>query len=94
MRQLGGFYGCLLLCLCIAGALACTLGGCAQQERPPLSFADQQALAANRQCRADATQMNNEWRGDTSYFPWRAYYEMCMKRFEISDEQMRRLRLP
>ena len=70
------------------------LGGCVQQQRQPLSFDDQQALAANRQCRAEATQMNNEWRGDTSYFPWRSYYNMCMRRFEVSDEQMRRLRLP
>ena len=82
--------GSLLLCLCLGGALY----GCAVQERPPLSFDDQQALAADRQCRADATQMNNEWRGNTSYFPWRSYYDMCMRRFEVTDEQMRRLRLP
>lgn len=84
------FNCCLLLCLCLGGALY----GCAVQERPPLSFDDQQALAADRQCRADATQMNNEWRGNTSYFPWRSYYDMCMRRFEVTDEQMRRLRLP
>ena len=90
MLKIRGFYGCLLLCLCLGGLLC----GCAAQERPPLSFDDQQALAANRQCRADATQMNNEWRGDTSYFPWRAYYDMCMRRFEVTDEQMRRLHLP
>ena len=84
------FNGSLLLCLCLGGALY----GCAVQERPPLSFDDQQALAADRQCRADATQMNNEWRGNTSYFPWRSYYDMCMRRFEVTDEQMRRLRLP
>ena len=82
--------GSLLLCLCLGAALY----GCAAQERPPLSFDDQQALAANRQCRADATQMNNEWRGNTSYFPWRSYYDMCMRRFEVTDEQMRRLHLP
>lgn len=70
------------------------LGGCTPQQRPPLTFDDQQALAANRQCRSEATQMNNEWRGDTSYFPWRAYYDMCMRRFEVSDEQMRKLGLP
>ena len=81
-----------LLLLCLTAGL--WLGGCAQQQRQPLSFDDQQALAANRQCRAEATQMNNEWRGDTSYFPWRSYYNMCMRRFEVSDEQMRRLRLP
>ena len=90
MQKLRVFYGCLLLCLCLGGFLC----GCVAQERPPLSFDDPQALAANRQCRADATQMNNEWRGDTSYFPWRAYYDMCMRRFEVSDEQMRRLHLP
>ena len=82
--------GSLLLCLCLGTALC----GCAVQERPPLSFDDQQALAADRQCRADATQMNNEWRGNTSYFPWRSYYDMCMRQFEVTDEQMRRLRLP
>ena len=82
---------CLLLCLCLGGAL---YGRAVQQERPQLSFDDQQALAADRQCRADATQMNNEWRGNTSYFPWRSYYDMCMRRFEVTDEQMRRLRLP
>ena len=81
---------CLLICLCLVGVLC----GCTHQLRPPLSFDDQQALAANKQCRADASQMNNEWRGDTSYFPWRSYYDMCMRRFEGSDEQMRRLRLP
>lgn len=79
-----------LLCL----ALVLTAAGCAPRERRPLSFDDQQALAANRECRAQATQMNNEWGGDTSYATWRAYYDMCMSRFEISDEQMRRLRLP
>ena len=90
MRKLRWICGCLLLCLCLGGALC----GCTAQQRPPLSFDDQQALAANRQCRADATQMNNEWRGDTSYFPWRSYYDMCMRRFEVTDEQMRRLHLP
>lgn len=82
--------GSLLLCLCLGAGLY----GCAVQERPPLSFDDQQALAADRQCRADATQMNNEWRGNTSYFPWRSYYDMCMRRFEVTDEQMRMLHLP
>lgn len=67
---------------------------CVPRERQPLSFDDQQALVANRQCRDEATQMNREWRGDTSYFPWRAYYDMCMKRFDVTNEQMRRLGLP
>ncbi|WP_374281472.1 hypothetical protein [Desulfovibrio sp.] len=82
--------GSALLCLFLGGAVC----GCTPQQRPPLSFDDQQALAANRQCRDEASQMNSEWRGDTSYFPWRAYYNMCMRRFEVSDEQLRRLRLP
>ena len=82
--------GYMLLCLCLGGML----GGCVAHERAPLTVDDQQALAADRQCRADATQMNNEWRGDTSYFPWRSYYDMCMRRFEITDEEMRRLHLP
>lgn len=90
MRIMRAVGGCLLIWLC----LGATLWGCTARQRPPLSFDDQQALAANRQCRADATQMNSEWRGDTSYFPWRAYYNMCMRRFEVSDEQMRRLGLP
>ena len=90
MRVLRAFYCCLLVCLCL-GLVLC---GCTPRERAPLSFDDQQALAANRQCRADATQMNNEWRGNTSYTPWRAYYDMCMKRFAVTDEQMRRLGLP
>lgn len=81
----------LLACCVFASAFAC---GCAARERAPLTFDDQQALAANQQCRDEATQMNNEWRGNTSYFPWRAYYEMCMKRFDVSDEQMRKLHLP
>ena len=86
------FFGSGLLALFLtAGFLTY---GCAPRERPPLTFDDHQALAANQQCRAEATQMNTEWRGDTSYFPWRAYYNMCMKRFEISDAQMRKLRLP
>ncbi|WP_300551769.1 hypothetical protein [Desulfovibrio sp.] len=90
--QKDSFAGSGLLALCLmAGFLAC---GCAPRERPPLTFDDQQALAANQQCRAEATQMNNEWRGDTSYFPWRAYYDMCMRRFEISDAEVRKLRLP
>ena len=90
--QKHSFVGRCLLALCLAaGVLAC---GCTPRERPPLTFDDQQALAANQQCRAEATQMNNEWRGDTSYFPWRAYYDMCMRRFEVTDEQMRTLHLP
>ena len=82
--------GLLALCL-MSGFLAC---GCTPRERPPLTFDDQQALAANQQCRDEATQMNNEWRGNTSYAPWRAYYDMCMSRFGISDQQMRKLWLP
>lgn len=81
-----------LLALCLTvGCIAC---GCTPRERPPLTFDDQQALAANQQCRAEATQMNNEWRGNTNYAPWRAYYNMCMSRFGITDQQMRRLWLP
>ena len=85
------FVGSGLLALCLmAGLLAC---GCAHRERPPLTFDDQQALAANQQCRAEATQMNPEWRGDTSYFPWRAYFDMCMRRMGVSKDAMRRMRL-
>ena len=92
VMQKNSFVGSGLLALYLmTGLLAC---GCTPRERPSLTFDDQQALAANQQCRAEATQMNNEWRGDTSYFPWRSYYEMCMRRFEISDAEMRKLRLP
>lgn len=83
---------CVTTLLCLALGLA--VAGCAPRERRPLSFDDQQALAANKECRAQASQMNDEWRGNTSYGPWRAYYDMCMSRFEISDKQMRRLGLP
>lgn len=80
----------LLLCLVLPLAVA----ACVPRQQQPLSFDDQQALAAHRQCREDATQMNPEWRGNTGYAPWRAYYDMCMRRFEITDAQMRRLWLP
>lgn len=76
---------CLGLVLCLAA--------CAPQERCPLTFEEQQDLEAYHQCRREATSMNPEWRGDTSYFPWRAYFDMCMRRMGVSDEQMRRMRI-
>ena len=81
----------LMLALCLA--LVLCLGACAPRERRPLTFEEQQDLEAYRQCRREATSMNPEWRGDTSYFPWRAYFDMCMKRMGVSNEQMRRMRI-
>ena len=37
--------------------------------------------------------MNPEWRGDTSYFPWRAYFDMCMRRMGVSDERMKHMHI-
>lgn len=81
----------LMLALCLA--LVLCLGACTHHERRPLTFEEQQDLEAYWQCRREATSMNPEWRGDTSYFPWRAYFDMCMKRMGVSNEQMRRMRI-
>ncbi|MDD4701766.1 MAG: hypothetical protein PHI96_06050 [Desulfovibrio sp.] len=79
----------LTVALCLA--LVLCLGACAPQERRPLTFEEQQDLDAYWQCRREATSMNPEWRGDSSYFPWRAYFDMCMRRMGVSDQQMRRM---
>lgn len=85
----GRFLPVMALCL----ALVLSLGACAPRERRPLTFEEQQDLEAYRQCKREATSMNPEWRGDTSYFPWRAYFDMCMRRMGVSDERMRRIRI-
>ena len=81
------------LALCLALALALCLGACAPREHRPLTFEEQQDLEAYRQCKREATSMNPEWRGDTSYFPWRAYFDMCMRRMGVSNERMRHMRI-
>ena len=85
----GRFLPVMALCL----ALVLSLGACAPREQRPLTFEEQQDLEAYRQCKREATEMNPEWRGDTSYFPWRAYFDMCMRRMGVSDERMRRIRI-
>ena len=80
-----------ILALCLA--LALCLGACAPREHRPLTFEEQQDLEAYRQCKREATSMNPEWRGDSSYFPWRAYFDMCMRRMGVSDERMRHMRI-
>jgi hypothetical protein len=83
------FLSVMALCL----ALALCLGACAPREHRPLTFEEQQDLEAYRQCKREATSMNPEWRGDTSYFPWRAYFDMCMRRMGVSDERMKQMRI-
>ena len=85
----GRFLPVMALCL----ALALGLGACAPREHRPLTFEEQQDLEAYRQCKREATSMNPEWRGDTSYFPWRAYFDMCMRRMGVSNERMRHMRI-
>ena len=80
-----------VMALCLA--LALSLGACAPREHRPLTFEEQQDLEAYRQCKREATSMNPEWRGDTSYFPWRAYFDMCMRRMGVSDERMRHMHI-
>lgn len=83
------FWPILALCL----VLALSLGACAPREHRPLTFEEQQDLEAYRQCKREATSMNPEWRGDSSYFPWRAYFDMCMRRMGVSDERMRHMHI-
>ena len=45
----------LLLALCLAGLTAC-----APRHSAPLTFEEQQALAAKQQCSEDASAMNSE----------------------------------
>ncbi|WP_291439180.1 hypothetical protein [Desulfovibrio sp.] len=85
----GGGRMALVLCLVLAACLC----SCAPREQRPLTFEEQQDIEAYRQCRREATAMNPEWRGDTSYFPWRAYFNMCMRRMGVSEESMRRMRM-
>ena len=85
----GRFLPVMVLCL----ALALSLGACAPREHRPLTFEEQQDLEAYRQCKREATSMNPEWRGDTSYFPWRAYFDMCMRRMGVCDERMKHMRI-
>ena len=86
-RVKGGVRAVLVLCLVLAGGL----GACAPREQPPLTFEEQQDLDAYHQCRREASEMNPEWRGNTSYAPWRAYFDMCMRRMGVSKEAMRRM---
>ena len=83
------YWPALALCL----VLALSLGACAPREHRPLTFEEQQDLEAYRQCKREATSMNPEWRGDSSYFPWRAYFDMCMRRMGVSDERMRHMHI-
>ena len=79
----------LVLCLVLAAGLS----ACAPREQRSLTFEEQQDVEAYYQCRREATAKNPEWRGDTSYFPWRAYFDMCMRRMGVSKDAMRRMRL-
>ena len=83
----GRFWPALALCLALC------LGACAPREQRPLTFEEQQDLEAYRQCKREATEMNPEWRGDSGYFPWRAYFDMCMRRMGVSDERMKHMRI-
>ena len=85
----GGMRTALVLCLVLAAGLS----ACAPREQRSLTFEEQQDVEAYYQCRREATAMNPEWRGDTSYFPWRAYFDMCMRRMGVSKDAMRRMRL-
>lgn len=85
----GGVRTALVLGLVLAACLC----SCAPREQRPLTFEEQQDIEAYRQCRREATAMNPEWRGDTSYFPWRAYFNMCMRRMGVSEDAMRRMRM-
>ncbi|SDF14486.1 hypothetical protein [Desulfovibrio legallii] len=77
----------LLLC---ALALIAALG-CAPRQQRPLTFEEQQLRMAEAQCRQEASSMNPEWRGNSRYFPWRAYFEMCMHRLGVTDAELKTL---
>ena len=69
--QKKSFVGSGLLALCLmAGFLAC---GCAPRERPPLTFDDQQALAANQQCRAEECRNRSPTKASKDLCPFAKY---------------------
>ena len=77
----------LLCALALAAALGCAPRGVQR----PLTFEEQQVRMAEAQCRQEASQMNPEWRGNSRYFPWRAYFEMCMHRLGVTDAELKTL---
>ncbi|RRD71796.1 hypothetical protein EII23_02530 [Desulfovibrio sp. OH1186_COT-070] len=73
--------------------LAFFLAGCATRQAAPLTFEQEQARAAHEQCRREATEMNPEGRHFfRESFPWRAYYDMCMRRMGVAEQDIRKMR--
>ena len=69
------------------------LAGCAERQTAPLTFEQEQARAAHEQCRREATAMNSEGRHFfRESFPRRAYYDMCMRRMGVAEQDIRKMR--
>ena len=68
----------LLLALCLAGLTAC-----APRHSAPLTFEEQQALAASA--------MTSEGPHNSSHPFWSSYFEMCMHRLGVTDAELKKM---
>lgn len=71
------------------GLLALT--SCAPRQSAPLTFEEQQALAAKKQCSEEATAMNGEGLHNSGNPLWAAYFEMCMHRLGVTDAELKKM---
>lgn len=71
------------------GLLALT--ACAPRQSAPLTFEEQQALVAKKQCSEEATAMNGEGLQNSSNPLWAAYFEMCMHRLGVTDAELKKM---
>ena len=76
----------LLLALCLAGLTAC-----APRHSAPLTFEEQQALAAKQQCSEEASAMNSEGPHNSSNPFWSSDFEMCMHRLGVTDAELKKM---
>lgn len=67
------------------------LSGCAARQTRPLTFEEQQALAARAQCSEEATSMNSEGAHNSSNPFWNAYFEMCMRRLGVTNAELKKM---
>lgn len=69
-------------------ALAMMLvAGCPGHQHLPLTFEQEEALRAKEQCTNDASLMNDPPHNSRNH-SWKSYFEMCMRRFGVSDKEL------
>ena len=65
--------------------------GLCPRHSAPLTFEEQQALAAKQQCSEEASAMNSEGPHNSSNPFWSSYFEMCMHRLGVTDAELKKM---